>query len=65
MQIQKFLLHKLIQVIHGYIKSRFASTRTVEIKSLCLQLKKSWTEYVAQKINFLTSTIANGRPLPV
>ena len=35
----------------------------VEIKSLCLQLKRSGTEYVAQKINILISAVANGRPL--
>ena len=33
-------------------------------KGLCLQLKKSETEYAAQKINFVTPTVANGRPLP-
>ena len=33
--------------------------RTVEIKGLCLQLKRSGTEYAAQKINFLTSAVAN------
>ena len=38
---------------------------TVEIKGLCLQLKRSETEYAAQKINYLTSTIANGHPLPL
>ena len=37
----------------AYVKSRFAFIRTVEIKSLCLQLKRSGTEYAAQKINFL------------
>ena len=42
---------------------RFAFIRTIEIKGLCLQLKRSGTEYAAQKINFLTSTVANGRPL--
>ena len=47
------------------VKSRFTFTRTVEIKGLCLQLKKSGTEYAAQKINFLTSTVANGRPRPL
>ena len=47
-----------------YVKSRFAFRRTVEIKGLCLQLKRSVTEYAAKKINFLTSTVANGRPLP-
>ena len=46
-------------------KSAFAFTRTVEIKDLCLQLKRSGTEYEAQKINFLTSTVANGRSLPL
>ena len=34
-------------------------------KGLCLQLKRSGTKYPAQKINFLTSAIANGRPLPL
>ena len=47
------------------IKSGFALTKTVEIKGLCLQLKRSGTEYAAQKINFLTSRVANGRPLPL
>ena len=42
-----------------------AFIRTVEIKGLCLQLKKSGTEYAAQKIKFLTSAVANGRPLPL
>ena len=46
------------------VKSRFAFTRTVEMKGLCLQLKRSGTEYAAQKINFLTSTVENDRPLP-
>ena len=36
----------------AYVKSQFAFTRTVEIKGLCLQLKRSGTEYGAQKINF-------------
>ena len=49
----------------AYVKSRFAVARTVERNGLCLQLKRSWTEYAAQKINFLTSTVANGRPLPL
>ena len=48
-----------------YVKSRFALIRTVEIKGLCLQLKRSGTEYAAQKINFLISAVANGRPLPL
>ena len=39
--------------------------RTVEIKGLCLQLKRSGTKHAAQKINFLTSTVANGRRLPL
>ena len=47
----------------AYVKSRFAFIRTVEIKSLCLQLKRSGTEYAAQKINFLTLAVANGRTL--
>ena len=34
------------------------------MKGLCLQLKRSGTEYAAQKINFLTSTVENDRPLP-
>ena len=38
--------------------------RTVEIKVLYLQLKRSGTEYAAQKISLLTSTVANGHPLP-
>ena len=46
-----------------YVKSRFAFIRTVEMKSLCLQLKRSGTEYAAQKINYLISAVANGRPL--
>ena len=29
------------------------------MKGLCLQLKRSGTEYAAQKINILTSTVAN------
>ena len=41
------------------------SSRTVEIKGLCLELKRSGTEYAAQKINFLTSAMANVRPLPL
>ena len=48
-----------------YVKSRFAFIRTVEIKGLCLQLKRSGTEYAAQKINFLVSAVANGRLLPL
>ena len=47
-----------------YVKSQFAFIRTVEIKDLCLQLKRSGTEYAAQKIKFLTSAVADGeRPL--
>ena len=45
-----------------YVESRFAFIRTVEIKGLCLQLKRPGTEYAAQKINFSTSAVANGRP---
>ena len=47
----------------AYVKIRFAFIRTVEIKGLCLQLKGSGTEYAAQKINFLTLAVANGRTL--
>ena len=47
----------------AYVKSRFAFIRTVEIKSLCLQLKRSGTEYAAQKINFLILAVANGHTL--
>ena len=36
-----------------------------EIKDLCLQLKRSVSEYAAQKITFSTSTVGNGRPLPL
>ena len=32
---------------------------------LCLQLKRSGTEYAAQKVNFSTSAVANGHPLPL
>ena len=35
------------------------------MKALWLQLKMSGTEYAAQKINFVTSTVSNGRPLPL
>ena len=49
----------------AFVKSRFAFIRTVERKGLCLQLKLSGTEWAAQKINFLTSAVANGRPLPL
>ena len=37
----------------------------VAIKGLCLQLKRSETKFAAQKTNFLTSAVANGRPLPL
>ena len=64
----KFLSHELILAIHGYdqrmSKIRFAFIRTVEIKGLCLQLKRSGTEYATEKINFLTLAVANGRTLP-
>ena len=33
------------------------------MKGLCLQLKRSGTDYAAQKTNFLTSRVTNGRPL--
>ena len=52
-------------LLQANVKSRFAFARTVEIKGSCLQLKRSGTEHAAQKINFLTSTVANGRPLPL
>ena len=35
------------------------------MKGLYLQLKRSGAEYAAQKMNFLTSAVANGRPLPL
>ena len=64
---KKFLSHELILVIHGYdqrmSKVDLHFIRTVEIKSLCLQLKRSGTEYAAQKINFLILAVANGRTL--
>ena len=40
------------------------SCGTIEVKGLCLQLKRSGTKYATQKINFLTSAVVNGRPLP-
>ena len=40
-------------------------TRAVEIQGLCLQLKRSGTKYATQKINFLTSAVANGHSLPL
>ena len=49
----------------AYAKSRFAFIRTVEVKGLCLQLKRPETKYAAQKINFLTSAVANDLPLPL
>ena len=48
-----------------YVKSQFAFIKTVEIMGLYLQLKTSGTEYAAKKVNFLTSAVANGRPLPL
>ena len=42
-----------------------AFIRTAEIKGLCVQLKRSGTEYAAQKINFLISAVANGPALPL
>ena len=48
-----------------YVKSRSAFAKTVEIKGLYLQLKRSMTEHTVQKINFSTSTSANGCPLPL
>ena len=65
--ILKILLREFILVMLSltYVKSRFAFIRTVEIKGLCLQLKRSGTEYAAQKINFLISAVANDRPLPL
>ena len=36
----------------AYIKSRFAIFRTVKIKGLCLQLKRSRTKYAAKKNHF-------------
>ena len=56
----KFLWHEFITV-----KSRFAHTKTVEIKDLCLQLKRPGTAYAGQKIKFLISTVVNGDPLPL
>ena len=63
--IQKRLSHELILIIHGY--DQHASKVDLcllgpEMKGLCLQLKRSGTKYAAQKIIFLTSTVANGRP---
>ena len=49
--------------VPAHVKSRFAFVRTAEIKGLCLQLKRSGTKYAAQKITFLTSAVANDRPL--
>ena len=49
----------------AYVKSRFVFIRTVELKGLCLQLKRSGTKYAAQKINFLTSAVANGSLFPL
>ena len=49
----------------AYVKSQFAFIRTLEIKGLCLQLKRSGTKYAAQKVNFSTSAVANGCPLPL
>ena len=34
-------------------------------KGLMFQLKRSGTDHAAQKINFLTSIVVNGRPLPL
>ena len=60
---QKFLSHELILVIHGYdqdmSKVDLHFIRIVKIKGLCLQLKRSGTEYAAQKINFLILAVAN------
>ena len=47
----------------AYVKSWFAFIRNVEIKGLCLQLRRSGTKYATQKINLLISTVANGCPL--
>ena len=47
------------------VKRRFVFTRTVEIRGLCLQSKRSGTKYADQKINFFTSTVTNDRPLPL
>ena len=67
--IQEFLLHELILVIHSYdqhmSKADLYFIRTIEIKGLCLQLKRSGTKYAAQKINFLASAVANGCLLPL
>ena len=49
----------------AYVKSWFAFIRTLEIKGLCLQLKRFGTKYAAQKSNFFTSAVANGCPLPL
>ena len=63
---RKLLSDELILIIHGY--DQHASKVDLcllgpEMKGLCLQLKRSGTKYAAQKINFFTSTVANGRPL--
>ena len=60
---QKFLSHDLILVIHGYDQRLSKVEKSVEIKSLCLQLKRSETEYADQKIIFLILTVANGHTL--
>ena len=65
-----FLSSELILVIHGYDQRMskvdlHAFIGTVKIKGLCLQLKRSGTKYAVQKIKFLTSAVANGRPLPL
>ena len=49
----------------AYVKSRFAFARAVEIRGLCLQLKRSGTEHAVQKIIFWTSTVANAHSLPL
>ena len=64
----KNLSHERIRIIHGYdqrVSKADLRLPGLEIKGLCLQSKRFGTEYAAQKINFLTSTIANGRPLPL
>ena len=64
--IQKLLLHELIVIIHGYDQRvSKVDLRVPGHKGFMFTIKEVWTEYAAQKINFLTSTIANGCPLPL
>ena len=63
--IQKLLLYELILAMNSVYQKWICVYQDCGNKGFMFTIKEVWDRVAAQRINFLTSTVANGRRFPL